>query len=131
MIETLTPSEPGPPNTTLHETLVGKRLQDVATPAAIVDQAIVRKNCKQMLSSVGALQVGFRPHVKTHKVITIILSSRSQPCVKRHWHCLWFVEASSSVVAPHISLHSCTDALSQLPQVQPSGRHMPTNTELD
>ncbi|KAL8736786.1 MAG: hypothetical protein Q9166_000152 [cf. Caloplaca sp. 2 TL-2023] len=53
----------------LKEHFVGKRLQDVTLPAAVVDRAIVRRNCSQMLEACEALKVAFRPHVKTHKVL--------------------------------------------------------------
>ena len=40
-------------------------------PAAIVDVAIVRRNCELMLSCTEALGVGFRAHVKTHKTVEV------------------------------------------------------------
>ncbi|KAL8723496.1 MAG: hypothetical protein Q9225_000229 [Loekoesia sp. 1 TL-2023] len=55
--------------TEVSEAYVGKKLQDVPTPAAIVDRAIVRRNCTQMLQACEALACSFRPHVKTHKVL--------------------------------------------------------------
>lgn len=58
-----------PPIAELRGAFVGKRLQDVATPAAILDSAVVRRNCSQMLEACKALQCSFRPHVKTHKVL--------------------------------------------------------------
>ena len=57
-----------PSETRLREHFMGKNLQDIATPAAIVDRAVVMRNCEQMLMAVDKLQVSFRPHVKTHKV---------------------------------------------------------------
>ena len=59
---------PLPPRAALHEALVGKNLKDVPTPAAVLDKVVVQRNCLQMLKACEALQVGFRPHVKTHKV---------------------------------------------------------------
>ena len=47
---------------------VGKQLEDVSLPAAVLDRAIVKRNCGQMLKACDALGVMFRPHVKTHKV---------------------------------------------------------------
>ena len=47
---------------------VGKNLKDCQAPAAIMDIAAVRRNCKAMLDCVAALGVHFRAHVKTHKV---------------------------------------------------------------
>ncbi len=59
---------PKPSGTKLIDEFVGKRLQDVPTPAAVVDRAVVRRNCDSMLRACEALQLDFRPHVKTHKV---------------------------------------------------------------
>lgn len=59
---------PLPSQAELRKAFVGKKLEDVPTPAAVLDKAVVRRNCLQMLSACGALQVGLRPHVKTHKV---------------------------------------------------------------
>ncbi|KAL8766427.1 MAG: hypothetical protein Q9209_006803 [Squamulea sp. 1 TL-2023] len=55
----------------LQEAFVGKQLQNVSVPAAIIDRAIVRRNCSQMLRACDALQVAFRPHVKTHKTVEV------------------------------------------------------------
>lgn len=59
---------PLPQHAALREAFIGKNLQDVLTPAAVLDKAVVQRNCLQMLDACEALQVGFRPHVKTHKV---------------------------------------------------------------
>ena len=59
---------PLPPHAALHEAFIGKNLRDVPTPAAVLDKAVVQRNCLQMLKACEALQCGFRPHVKTHKV---------------------------------------------------------------
>ena len=59
---------PIPSQAILHEAFVGKRLENVPTPAAVLDKAVIQRNCLQMLKACEALQVGFRPHVKTHKV---------------------------------------------------------------
>ena len=47
---------------------VGKELGHAPAPAAVVDRAVVRRNCLQMLKACDALGVMFRPHIKTHKV---------------------------------------------------------------
>lgn len=52
---------------------VGKNLNDVPTPAAVLDLAPIRRNCKAMLEATKALGLGFRAHVKTHKVRRRIL----------------------------------------------------------
>jgi D-serine deaminase-like pyridoxal phosphate-dependent protein len=55
------------PSSALQNTLVGQSLQDVPTPAAIIDIAKAQKNCSLMLESTAKLGVKFRAHVKTHK----------------------------------------------------------------
>jgi D-serine ammonia-lyase len=45
------------------------KLTDLETPAAILDIAVVRRNCKRMLNTAKELGVQFRAHIKTHKVI--------------------------------------------------------------
>lgn len=47
---------------------VGQKLADLPTPAVVLDYAIVRRNCDAMLRVCGELGVGFRAHVKSHKV---------------------------------------------------------------
>ena len=59
---------PSPSVEGLRKIFVGTQLQDVPLPAAVVDRAVVRRNCAQMLEACAALGVPFRPHVKTHKV---------------------------------------------------------------
>lgn len=59
---------PLPSHAALREAFVSKNLKDVPTPAAVLDKAVVQRNCLQMLKACEALQVEFRPHVKTHKV---------------------------------------------------------------
>lgn len=61
---------PCPSVSLLRKAFVGKRLHDVPAPAAVLDKAIVERNCKQMLTACGALKVDFRPHTKTHKVLS-------------------------------------------------------------
>ena len=59
---------PVPSKAQLQTQFVGKSLDDVPTPTAVLDRAIVKRNCVQMLEACKALGVQFRPHVKTHKV---------------------------------------------------------------
>ncbi len=47
---------------------VGKSIRDVPTPAAIINVAAVRRNCSRMLEACKSLNLGWRAHVKTHKV---------------------------------------------------------------
>lgn len=63
---------------------VDYNLQDLDGPQAVIDKAVVRKNCKVMLDTVEALGTKWRAHVKTHKVgkylrkqLTPSVSSRS------------------------------------------------------
>ena len=46
---------------------VGQTLNDVHAPAAIIDLAVVTRNCRLMLETAEKLGVAFRAHVKTHK----------------------------------------------------------------
>lgn len=54
---------------TLREEYVGQNIKQIQAPAAIVDLAVVKRNCKLMLETAAQLKVQFRAHVKTHKVI--------------------------------------------------------------
>lgn len=51
----------------LQKLFVGKRLKDVATPAAVLDISKLKKNCDRMLEAVEELKFGWRAHIKTHK----------------------------------------------------------------
>lgn len=62
---------------------VGKNLREIPTPAAVLDLAPIRRNCKAMLEATKALGLGFRAHVKTHKVchgVRSILSQKTNVC---------------------------------------------------
>lgn len=60
-----------PPDAALKAQYVGQRLENIQAPAAIIDLATVKKNCKLMLEAADSLKVQFRAHVKTHKVCLI------------------------------------------------------------
>lgn len=60
---------PAPSQATLASHFVGKQIKDVQAPAAIIDAAIVRRNCDALSNAINRLGVGFRAHVKTHKVL--------------------------------------------------------------
>ncbi|GAD99162.1 hypothetical protein CPC735_032820 [Paecilomyces variotii No. 5] len=51
----------------LRAQFVGKLLEEVEPPAAVIDVAVARRNCQLMLDTADALGVHFRSHVKTHK----------------------------------------------------------------
>lgn len=59
------------PLDTMRKSYIGQRLQDIPTPAAIIDLAKVRNNCELMLDAVKKLGVKFRAHVKTHKTLEV------------------------------------------------------------
>ncbi|CAK1359417.1 D-serine dehydratase [Cercospora beticola] len=58
---------PTPSAAALKLQFVGKEIKDIQAPAAILDVAVIRRNCKLMLDTAEKLNVGFRAHVKTHK----------------------------------------------------------------
>ena len=64
---------PSPSDAALKLGFVGKDIHSVPAPAAILDAAVVRRNCRLMLEAARELDVDFRAHVKTHKV------SKQQP----------------------------------------------------
>lgn len=51
---------------------VGKTLHDVPTPSVVLDVAKLEVNCERMLDAVKRLDLGWRPHIKTHKVCFLI-----------------------------------------------------------
>ena len=59
---------PLPTTASLQNAYIGAKLDHVLTPAAILDRAIVRRNCTAMLQVSAKLGVTFRAHVKSHKV---------------------------------------------------------------
>lgn len=58
---------PIPPVDELKKRFVGKAIQDLPPPSAILDIAKVKHNAKLMLDAVHELGFSFRAHVKTHK----------------------------------------------------------------
>lgn len=62
------PCRPLPYEEELKQFYVGKDIGDVPKPAVVLDAAIVKKHCERILQTVKTLNVGFRAHVKTHKV---------------------------------------------------------------
>ncbi|KAF2166215.1 hypothetical protein M409DRAFT_55079 [Zasmidium cellare ATCC 36951] len=58
---------PSPSEASLKLQFLGKQIKDVQAPAAIIDAAVVRRNCKLMLDTAEKLGCTFRAHVKTHK----------------------------------------------------------------
>lgn len=62
---------PPPPVDLLRQSFVGRDVRDIDGPAAVIDVAVVRKNCDVMLKAIGSLGLGFRAHVKTHKTTQV------------------------------------------------------------
>ena len=64
---------PMPSQANLDKAFVGKFLHDllIPLPAAVLDISMIRKNCRDMLDAVSALNVSFRAHVKTHKTTSL------------------------------------------------------------
>ncbi|KAK0273240.1 hypothetical protein LTR35_012312 [Friedmanniomyces endolithicus] len=58
---------PSPSEAALKLHFLGKKISDVPAPAAIIDLAVVNRNCRLMLQTASELGVAFRAHVKTHK----------------------------------------------------------------
>lgn len=62
------PQRIAPSAQVLRDFYLGKDVHDVPKPAAVLDVAKIRRHCQSMLDAVESLGVGFRAHVKTHKV---------------------------------------------------------------
>jgi D-serine deaminase-like pyridoxal phosphate-dependent protein len=56
----------------LRAQFVGKSLHDVQTPRAVLDLAKLELNCARMLDAVARLDLGWRPHIKTHKTTELL-----------------------------------------------------------
>lgn len=50
---------------------VGKKVQDLPTPAIVLDRSKIIRNCNAMLQVCQELDVGFRAHVKSHKTLEL------------------------------------------------------------
>lgn len=59
---------PAPTSAYLLSQFKGWHIGDLPTPSAIIDYDVLKRNCERMLQATEALGMGFRPHVKTHKV---------------------------------------------------------------
>lgn len=58
---------PLPSSSSLAAQFVGKTLNELPTPAVVLDRALIKRNCNAMLNVCKELGVGFRAHVKSHK----------------------------------------------------------------
>jgi hypothetical protein len=74
---------PLPSEEVLRRFYVGKSLKDadISAPAAVIDVAIAKRNCDLMLEAVEKMSLGWRAHVKTHKVCHIHYTISTR-CVK-------------------------------------------------
>jgi hypothetical protein len=59
---------PSPSEAALKLQFINKTIGEVQSPAAIVDAAVIRSNCGMMIDATAHFGLGFRAHVKTHKV---------------------------------------------------------------
>lgn len=65
----------------LKQQYVGKTLQDIPTPAFIVNRKVMTDNCERMLQRAQKMNASFRAHVKTHKTtpgVSLQLGSKGQ-----------------------------------------------------
>lgn len=62
------PQRQNPSVESLREFYVGKSIHDVPKPALVLDKAKMRHHCQTLANAAEALGVGFRGHIKTHKV---------------------------------------------------------------
>lgn len=63
----LSSNYPLPTQSSLLVQYAGKHLNELPTPSAIIDRAVVKRNCDAMLDVCKELGVKFRAHVKSHK----------------------------------------------------------------
>lgn len=59
----------------LKDFYVGQDVGGVPKPALVLDAAIIRRHCETMIRTVRELDVGFRAHVKSHKVSPVVYTS--------------------------------------------------------
>lgn len=52
----------------LRERFVGKTLQNAPTPSIVLDLAKLEVNCRRMMDAADKNGIGWRAHIKTHKV---------------------------------------------------------------
>jgi D-serine deaminase-like pyridoxal phosphate-dependent protein len=59
---------PLPSKASLVQQYVGRSLKDIPLPAAVLDIAAVKRNCKRILETTNKLGWALRPAVSNHKV---------------------------------------------------------------
>ena len=65
---------PFPSRESLLSQYVGCKISDVPTPAVVLDRSKIIRNSDAMLNICRELGVGFRAHVKSHKVRLLLQS---------------------------------------------------------
>jgi hypothetical protein len=90
MVLHLDPSQTGTPlhltsrpqKSALIAEFAGKHLQELRTPALVIDRHVFLKNCAKMHANAAGYGAAFRAHLKTHKVTTVpIKVIRDNHCV--------------------------------------------------
>lgn len=77
-MDTMIPQRPLPSKEALKQFYMHKTLTEIPKPAAVLDLAIIKRHCNSMLQTIQTLGVGFRAHVKSHKVSSISISQTSR-----------------------------------------------------
>ena len=97
---------PRPSKEDLCAAFVGKSLDSVRSPAAVIDRAIYRENCSRMGRLVKDNGYRFRCHIKTHKTIEGIRIQLDDGNLSKSIVCstlaeCWFI-AKSSLIAERV-----------------------------
>lgn len=61
-----------PSKAALQARLVGKTLDEVPTPSIVLDLAKLEVNCRRMMDAAEKNGLGWRAHIKTHKVSLVM-----------------------------------------------------------
>ena len=59
---------PASPRELLVDHYVGRKVEEVDAPAAILDVSLIKRHCEAMITATQQLGWAFRAHVKSHKV---------------------------------------------------------------
>jgi hypothetical protein len=62
-----------PQKDALNEEFIGKVLNEIRTPALVIDRAVFASNCARMHEKARQWGAGFRAHLKTHKVSLLLI----------------------------------------------------------
>lgn len=61
-----------PSKAALQERLLGQTLYEVPTPSIVLDLAKLEVNCHRMMDAAEKNGIGWRAHIKTHKVSLVL-----------------------------------------------------------